>query len=169
MFVLSSLLIGQESVTENSIYPKRTIVESFDESKGWFLYSDSIFIYNLFQNVLDNMDYESVNRIDIGIITIKDNKKRDAINSVPVSNYLNINNWELFEFFEWDVKGDRILCGTFLAELKNENIIKDKVFLFFDKRRNISETKFVIKITATAPESEYIWNGYKENYCRNCK
>jgi len=168
-FILSiSILFGQNFTANNSPYPKRTIIESFDDSIGWFLYTDPVFIYDLFQNILDNLDSDAVNRVDFGMITIKDDKKRDAINSEPISYYLNINNWELFELFEWDVNEDRITSGVFLAKVKNEDIIQGKVFLFFDTRRNISKTRFVIYITATAPESEKLWNGYKKKLCRNC-
>ena len=55
MFVLSSLLIGQESETENSIYPKRTIVEPYDLDKGWFFYDDSVFTNSVLDYVLNNL------------------------------------------------------------------------------------------------------------------
>lgn len=168
IFVISSLLIGQESVTENSIYPKRTIVEPFDESKGWFFYQDSIFINDVFNDVLNNLDTLSMKKSNVALITIKNDSIRKSLNSIPVSNYMKKSNWQLYELIEWDVLGDTITSGVFLAELKNDQFNAGEVLLFFDISHFHSENKYLIRITATAPESLVLWNGYKIKFCRNC-
>ncbi len=170
LFIISSFLFSNEKNDQNekTHYPKRIINEPFDDSKGWFFYKDSIFINNVFNDVLNNLDTLSMKKSRIAIITIKNESIRKSLNSINVSYYMKKSNWKLYELIEWDVLGDTITCGVFLAELQNDQFNAEKVLLFFDISHFHTENKYLIRITATAPESLELWNGYKINLCRNC-
>lgn len=171
IFVISSLLIGQETETENSIYPKRTIVEPYDLDKGWFFYDDSLFINHVLEDILNNLDPRFFNSgfISGGLLYEETDK---TIKKIPVELFADKNNWKVISLFEIDVDTDRIIHGVFLVTFKGD-LMKylNKIYIMsFVKPTNTNEKEgFSIIIEYETPKAENSWGNLINQICRNCK
>lgn len=171
MFVLSSLLIGQESVTENSIYPKRTIVEPYDLDKGWFFYDDSLFINHVLEDILNNLDPRFFNSgfISGGLLHEETHK---MFKQFSVKQFTEKNNWKVKSLCEFIVEKDRIIQGVFLMEFKGDikKYLDSQYLMTFTKPENSNKKEgFSLILVYESPEAEHTWEEIKSLMCRNCK
>jgi len=171
MFVLSSLLIGQETETENKNYPKRIIHEPYDLDKGWFFYNDSIFINYVLEDILNNLDPRFFNSgfISGGFLNKETHK---TFKQIPLELFYDKNNWKIKSLCELNVEKDRIIQGVFLMEFKGDlkKYLDSQYLMTFTKPEDSNNKEgFSLILTNETPEAESKWEEIKSLMCRNCK